>query len=114
MPTPLLCLPFAGAGASFYTSWEEVGPPGVDVRPLLLPGRERRILDEPYTDVQQAAEGLLPQALDMLPDGGPIALFGHCLGALVAHELTRRLVDAAGPQVVRLFVSGTPVFPRTP
>ncbi|MGW1588550.1 thioesterase II family protein [Streptomyces sp. NPDC002386] len=114
MNTPLLCLPFAGAGASFYTAWDAVGVPGVDVLPLLLPGRERRILEDPYTDVHDAADGLVPQVLELLPDGGPVALFGHCLGALVAHELTRRLLGVGGPRVVRLFVSGTPVVPRTP
>jgi surfactin synthase thioesterase subunit len=114
MDMPLLCLPFAGAGASFYTAWDGVGVPGVDVLPLLLPGRERRILDDPYTDVHDAAEGLLPQVLELLPGGGPLALFGHCLGALVAHELTRRLLRLEGLRVVRLFVSGTPVVPRTP
>ncbi|MER6722467.1 thioesterase II family protein [Streptomyces halstedii] len=114
MSTPLLCLPFAGAGASFYTAWESVGVAGVEVLPLLLPGRERRVLEDPYTDVHEAAEGLLPQVFDLLPDGGPVALFGHCLGALVAHELTRQLLDADGPRVTRLFVSGTPVMPDTP
>ncbi|MGW5049098.1 thioesterase II family protein [Streptomyces griseoluteus] len=114
MSTPLLCLPFAGAGASFYTAWESVGVTGVEVVPLLLPGRERRILDDPYTDVHEAAEGLVPQVFDLLPRGGPVAVFGHCLGALVAHELTRRLLAADGPRVTHLFVSGTPVVPNTP
>src|SRR5207244_446690 len=41
MNIPLLCLPFAGAGASFYTAWDAIRVPGVDVVPLLLPGRER-------------------------------------------------------------------------
>jgi surfactin synthase thioesterase subunit len=114
MDMPLFCLPFAGAGASFYTAWDAVGVPGIDVLPLLLPGRERRILEDPYTDVHDAAEGLIPQVLELLPDGGPLALFGHCLGALLAHELTRRLLDVKGLHVVRLIVSGTPVVPCTP
>ncbi|WP_328537474.1 thioesterase II family protein [Streptomyces sp. NBC_00344] len=114
MATPLLCLPFAGAGASFYAPWQDLGVPGIDVLPLLLPGRERRIVEDPYTDVHEAADGLVPQVLDLLPDGGPVTLFGHCLGALVAHELTRRLLETDGLRVVRLFVSGTPIVPLTP
>ncbi|MFJ4538677.1 thioesterase II family protein [Streptomyces tibetensis] len=108
----LVCLPFAGAGASFYRPWQRLAEPhGFDVLPLQLPGRERLIDEEPYRDASTAADGLLTDLLATL-DGGPgphrVALFGHSLGAVLAYELTRRLVATPEVRVVRLFASGSP------
>lgn len=102
---PLLCLPFAGAGASFYLPWRDLGGASLDIKPLQLPGRERLLGDEPYTRVQEAADGLLPVALDAA-EGGPVAMFGHSLGAILAYELAHRIADHGLP-VVHLFVSGS-------
>jgi surfactin synthase thioesterase subunit len=99
----LLCLPFAGSGASFFHPWNRLGLRGVVATPLQLPGRERRLAEEPYRDMHAAADGLLPAALKATA-GGPVALFGHCfLGAVLAYELTRRLVGTG--RVSHLFVS---------
>jgi len=98
-------LPFAGAGASFYLPWRHLGVEGVEVRPVQLPGRERLVAEDPYTDVHAAADGLLPGVLEQA-QAAPVALFGHSLGAILAYELTRRLV-AAGVEVRHLFVSGS-------
>ena len=103
----LLCVPFAGAGASFYRPWQDLDDGGVQVRPVNLPGRERRIAEEPFRDVHQAASGLSAELVDSLrEESRPLALFGHSLGAVLAFELTRRL-NAAGCQVDHLFVSGS-------
>jgi surfactin synthase thioesterase subunit len=103
---PLICLPFAGAGASFYQPWRKLAAEGVDVRPLQLPGRERLVDQEPYTDLHAAADGLLPAALKLAGDG-PVAVFGHCLGAVIAYELTHRIVATGRVPVVHLFTSAS-------
>lgn len=102
---PVLCLPFAGAGPSFYFPWRRLGVEGIRIEPVQLPGRERLVDEAPFTDVPTAADGLLPQAL-RLAGGRPVAVFGHSLGAILAYELTRRLV-ASGAPVRHLFVSGS-------
>lgn len=99
----LLCLPYAGAGASFYRPWQAIAGDALEIVPVQLPGRERLIDAEPYRDVHQAADGLLAG----LAPTGPVALFGHSLGAVLAYELAHRLTDA-GVEVVRLFASGAP------
>jgi surfactin synthase thioesterase subunit len=101
---PLVCLPFAGGGASFFHPWNTSGLTGVTAVPLRLPGRERRLGEEPYRNLHAAADGVLPDALKAV-GAVPVALFGHCfLGAALAYELTRRIV-ATGHKVVHLFVS---------
>lgn len=105
---PLVCLPFAGGGASFYRAWQKLNVPGVRPVPLQLPGREERFLEEPYTDVFAAAAHLAAGAAAIAAEQGPIALYGHSLGAVLAFE-TAREVEARAPGTVRhLFVSGSP------
>lgn len=100
----LFCFPFAGGGASVFRSWSRDLPSTIDVRPVQLPGRERRLMEEPYTDLSQLVmaveEVLLPYLVE------PFAFFGHCLGALVAFELSRKLKAERGLQPTALFVSG--------
>jgi surfactin synthase thioesterase subunit len=111
MTTTLVCLPFAGAGASFYRPWAKLAGAHLDVLAVQLPGRERRIDDEPHRDVPSAVTEVLSDLRDV---DGPLALFGHSLGAVLGYELAHRLV-AAGRPLVRLFVSGSPepASPRT-
>lgn len=104
-PVPLICLPFAGAGASFYAPWKKLGIPHLEIHPLQLPGRERLIDDPPWTDLHEAAEGLLPAALKSAADR-PVAVFGHCLGSVLAFELAHRLADHGIP-VLHLFASAS-------
>ncbi|KAB1933409.1 thioesterase [Micromonospora sp. ALFpr18c] len=102
MPTPLICLPFAGAGTSYYHAWRPLCGDRFDIRPGLLPGRERRVDVEPMRDVHAAVDDLLPT----LAGAGEVVLFGHCLGALIAFELAHRLVAEPDVTVAALFVSG--------
>ncbi|MFJ5270400.1 thioesterase II family protein [Streptomyces sp. NPDC088358] len=111
--TTLVCLPFAGAGASFFRPWQRAAGERLTILPLQLPGRERRIDEDPYTDARTAADGLLDDLRTALADDPRlprrIALFGHSLGAVLAYELAHRLAGAPdGTELVRLFVSGSP------
>ncbi|MEV5387407.1 alpha/beta fold hydrolase [Streptomyces sp. NPDC052721] len=105
---PLLCLPHAGAGASFYWPWRKLLPEGLRPAPLQLPGREDRVEEEPWTDVHDAVEGLLADALDAIGDAPAVAVLGHSLGAVLAYELALALVQRHGVTVAELFVSGSP------
>lgn len=104
--TPLLCLPFAGAGAAFFAPWRAEADPAITVVPLHLPGRERLIARRPHTDLATAAGELARQ---VVADGhrGPLALYGHSMGAVLAYEIAHRLV-ALGTAVAHLVVSGSP------
>ena len=104
---PLVCVPFAGAGASFFRPWAMPGAAQVRIVPLQPPGREWKLDQEPYRDVAQAVAGLLPEVVEHIDDGR-VALFGHSLGAVLAYELARELVSIPGVDVVRLIVSGSP------
>jgi surfactin synthase thioesterase subunit len=105
---PVLCFPFAGAGASAFRRAQEFGSDTVRICPLQLPGREDRFDEPPFTDVPAAVEDLLPSALDLVAGSPVVAVFGHSLGAVLAYELAHRLRQLPRPELVRVFVSGSP------
>ncbi|AHH95955.1 thioesterase II family protein [Kutzneria albida] len=102
----LICLPFAGAGASVFSPWRRRRKE-FEVRALQLPGRENLIDDQPCTKVSDAV-GALMREVSAKVGGGDVILFGHSLGAILAFELARAL-EAEGRLAVRhLFASGSP------
>lgn len=106
--TPLVCLPFAGAGASFFHPWAALAGAGLRIVAPQPPGREWKLVEEPYRDAAEAAAGLLPEVLEQLGGAPEVALFGHSLGAVLAYELAHLLAARDGVRVARLFVSGSP------
>ncbi|MFJ3186634.1 thioesterase II family protein [Streptomyces halstedii] len=107
MTHTLICLPFAGGGASFYRAWNDLPDHAPKIAPLQLPGREELFVEDLFHDVTDAAEALAPQAAK-LAAGGPVALFGHSLGAVLAFEVARHLENDSAVQLSHLFVSGSP------
>jgi medium-chain acyl-[acyl-carrier-protein] hydrolase len=100
----LFCFPYAGGGASIFTRWAELLPPGVELVAVQLPGRETRLAEKPYSDLRQLVDRLA-EALDPYLDL-PFACFGHSNGALLAFELTRLLRARGRPLPLHLFVAG--------
>ncbi|MBM7054380.1 thioesterase II family protein [Streptomyces durocortorensis] len=103
----LVCLPFAGGGAGFYRAWKDLPDRAPRIVPLQLPGREELFIEDPFLDVIDAADALAPRIAD-LAGPGPVSLFGHSLGAVLAYEIARRLESDPGVELRHLFVSGSP------
>lgn len=100
----LFCLPFSGAGASSFLPWSADLPETIEVCPIQLPGRETRMREAPFQRLTPLVKALATEItpwLDM-----PFAFFGHSLGALIAHELTRELRRQNRPGPLHLFASG--------
>lgn len=105
-PTPvhrLFCFPYAGGGASTYRSWMATAPPGLQVCPVQLPGRESRHTEPPEDSVLQLASDI---ARDVLPYlDVPFSLFGHSLGGLLAVEVAAALRQRYRLTPTRMLVS---------
>ena len=100
----LYCLPYAGSSASVYVRWKRRLPGWIEVVPVELPGRGRRLSEPLATTVPAVLDRI---ASDVRPEPGhPFALFGHSLGAILAFELGRRL-EQRGSSPAVVFVSGT-------
>ncbi|SOD87001.1 thioesterase II family protein [Streptomyces sp. Ag109_G2-15] len=107
----LLCFHHAGGAASSFATWQAGLGPDVAVVPVQLPGRERRVREPRFRDFDRLLDELDEQ-LDPLLDGHH-AVYGHSLGGLIAHELTRRRV-ATGRRAPELLVVGACAPPHLP
>jgi medium-chain acyl-[acyl-carrier-protein] hydrolase len=102
----LFCFSYAGGGASLFRLWPEYLPPGIEVCPIQLPGREGRVREAPYTklaDLVQDLSEVLTPVLDI-----PFAIFGHSLGGLIGFELSRLLRKKSALIPGRLIVAACP------
>lgn len=96
----LVCIPFAGGGASVFRSWSSAAPPGLEICRVQLPGREDRANEPLCTSMPEVVETLA----DLLRDGTPTLIFGHSLGGLIGFELSAALA-ARGSAPRRFFAS---------
>ncbi len=100
---PLLCFPFGGSGAGFFRGWPAA--PGIELLPVQLAGREERFHEDAHGAMADLLADLLPTVRRLVAGRERVALFGHCLGAVIAYEVARAL-RAGGSAVSHLFVSG--------
>jgi medium-chain acyl-[acyl-carrier-protein] hydrolase len=82
--TPLVCFPWAGAGAAVFREWASWLDEHVEVWAARLPARESRILEAPVSDLTQLAREFA-DAIERVVGRDPV-LLGHCSGALLAYE----------------------------
>ena len=99
----LFCLPYAGGAASLFRAWGNHLPPTIEVCPIQLPGRENRIGEPAFTQVQPLVQAILNGLQPYLDK--PFAFWGHSMGALLAFELARQLRRTHQPAPQHLFVS---------
>lgn len=95
----VVCVPYAGGGASAYWDWADLLGDSVELWCAVLPGRERRFAETAATTCAEIAAPLT-QAI-RAEVRTPLVLFGHSMGGLIAFDVARRL----GDQVEHLFVS---------
>jgi surfactin synthase thioesterase subunit len=93
----LFCFPPAGAGAAFYRTWSSAA---FSIHPILLPGRESRLREDPRADLPRLVDDLAEAISGHLDR--PYAFFGHSMGALLAYETARRLQSGFAPAALVL------------
>jgi medium-chain acyl-[acyl-carrier-protein] hydrolase len=100
----LFCFPYAGGGASVFRAWARDLPKDVEVAAVQLPGRESRLIEEPFGEIGEIVQALTSAVRPFLDRS--YAFFGHSMGTLVAFELARELRRRGERGPVRLIVSG--------
>lgn len=84
----LLCFPFAGGGSTAFSSWRRQLPDWINVCPIVLPGRESRHHEPLQRDFSMLVQNLTELILPAM-ENGPCALYGHSMGAWLAHDTAR-------------------------
>jgi medium-chain acyl-[acyl-carrier-protein] hydrolase len=101
----LFCFPYAGGGAIAYREWYKYLPdlPEIELYTIQLPGRESRLREPAFNQLEPLVEALSQALLPNL--NKPFAFFGHSMGGLIAFEVSRYLrKQEIYPE--HLFVSG--------
>jgi surfactin synthase thioesterase subunit len=104
----VICFPFAGAGASFIKPWKADAGSFLEIYAVQMPGREQRFNEEPYRNVKQAIDAMLPEILGDVGEKRPLIVFGHSMGAILAYEFAKHLYKTINSNVALLIVSGSP------
>lgn len=99
----LLCLPHSGASPALFEGWRIRG---VDVLPVLLPGRGPRRNERFILCLRSLAEGIADDVVPLL--SGRYGLLGHSMGAWLAHALAVILEERSGSRPERVFVLSAP------
>lgn len=90
----LFCLPYAGAKAHVYHSWENLLPNNIILHYLEIPDN--------YEDLPSALTQLNEQISPYYDK--PFAFYGHSMGGLLAFELCRHLQQTNQPQPIQLMI----------
>lgn len=105
----LICVPYGGGSAITFQPIAQALPANYALYALQFPGHDFSRRDEPLMELEQVVEQSVAEILAHIP--GPLALYGHCIGSAWTVEMTRRL-EAAGREVVGVFLAGTFPIPR--
>ncbi|MEN0067979.1 MAG: alpha/beta fold hydrolase [Myxococcota bacterium] len=108
----LICFGPAGRGTSDFHAWRERLPGGLDVLPVVLPGRERRLSDPLATTWPELLNPLSDRLADLV-ETSDYVVYGHSMGAWVGYELVRRFRAMGVPMPLHLVV-GARRAPQVP
>jgi surfactin synthase thioesterase subunit len=100
----LVCFPHAGGSASFFFALSSALAPAVAVRAVQYPGRQDRHREPCVDSIAGLADRISAALLEEVT--GPLALFGHSMGAVLGYEVALRLCRAGHPGPRLLFASG--------
>lgn len=103
--TRLYVLPHAGGAAHGYAPLKRALEPQFDVVCYDLPGHGKRSREAPPATAEAAIRDIAATLAP--PDDRPWAIFGHSMGALLAHGLVHALHQGGRRMPEALFVSGT-------
>lgn len=101
----LLCFPYAGGAASVYNRWKLYAGKGIEIVPIELAGRGKRIREPLYQSMGEAVEDLYRTILPLV-ENTPYAFWGHSMGGSIAFELCRKIIGMNRPEPLHLFISG--------
>ncbi len=102
----LFCIPYSGGSCSVYYKWKRLLNDYIDLIPIELAGRGRRMRDKFYETVAEACDDISNMILAELQPNEPYAIYGHSMGALLAYETYYCLKKKGAHEPEHIFFSG--------
>lgn len=101
----MFCFPYAGGSAAIYSKWKKYLDNNIELIPVELAGRGRRMSESLYDSMSQAVDDIY-NIINPLIKQGDYVFYGHSMGTIIAFELCRKIMDKGERQPLHLFVSG--------
>jgi len=106
MPTTVFCLPFAGGGVLSYQKFVQNALDGVEFVTLSAPGKDQRLQEPLLTDMSALAKQYAEQIIHS--GQTEYLLYGHSMGALMAHLVIHELKSQNAGLPKHVIVSSYP------
>jgi pyochelin biosynthetic protein PchC len=108
----LFCLPHAGGNATLYRGWRELLPAEIELNVICYPGRLERWQQPIPVSMSELVQEVTAAIAPHL--GERWAIFGHSMGAVVAHEIVLALQqrEFLAPQLLAVSAREAPQFHR--
>ncbi|MFI0418758.1 thioesterase II family protein [Spongiactinospora sp. 9N601] len=104
----VLCFPPAGGGAASFEALHQAAGPQIECVTVDLPGHMPRLAEPPVLTPEPLLSELTHAvAAAVAADGLPYVLLGHCMGAILAFEVTARLEALGARRPLRLIAAGS-------
>lgn len=100
----LFCFPYMGGGATAFNQWPDYIPEDVEVCAIQYPGREERMDERPFDNVEELVK-MMAEVLQPMFDK-PFSFYGHSIGAGISFKLAHYLETNYNTSPDRLFVGG--------
>lgn len=101
----LYCLPHAGAIANVYKSWKKYMHNSIEICPIEMPGRGKRINAPFYESIEAAADDVFKMIQEDIKHM-PYAILGHSMGSMIGYELCHKLNQSNCIPPIHVFFSG--------
>lgn len=102
----LFCFPYAGGSAAMFTQWKKYISPAIELVPVELAGRGRRLNEPLYPGMAEAIADCFDIVRTHLNPGDKYAFFGHSMGSMIIYYLAKEISDSGFPPPLHLFFSG--------
>ncbi len=100
----LFCFPYAGGSSIVYNKWKRYTNSYIDIVPVELAGRGKRLDEHLYDKMEDAVDDLYEIIKERV--NGSYGLFGHSMGSIIAYEIAHRINNSNLPNPQYLFISG--------
>ncbi len=101
----LFCFPYAGGSAVIFNRWKQYLIEQIELIPVELAGRGKRISEPLYPDISSVIEDVYKIVRKSINDS-PYAIFGHSMGGMISYHLCQKLREERHPSPIHVFFSG--------